>query len=130
MKRFEWKVHGGSFDICQPRDLDDAVTMLRNNKLFFSLIRTNGELSVVCESGQIPNLKNSYTDWKLFELTGKTNPAQVGVISAVASLLNKHGINVIALGSYNTDFMLIHTSQYDLANEVLKDSGHLIKLAA
>ena len=130
MKRFEWKVHGGMYDICQPRDLDDAVTMLRNNNLFFSLIRSNGELSVVCETGLIRNLKNAYPEWRLYELTAKTHPGQIGVVSAVTSLLNKYGINVVPLGNYDTDFMLVHHSQFDAANDALKESGHVIRSAS
>lgn len=130
MKRFEWKVYDGMFDICQPRDLDDAVTMLRNNNLFFSLIRSNGELSVVCEAGLIKNLKNTYSEWRLYELTGKTHPGQIGVVSAVTSLLNKFGVNVVPLGNYNTDFMLIHNSQFETANEALKESGHVVRKAS
>jgi hypothetical protein len=51
----------------------------------------------------------------------------IGVLASVATPLAESEVSVLAIATYDTDYVLVRESQLDLAKEALRERGHEIR---
>ena len=51
----------------------------------------------------------------------------IGLLSSVAVPLAESEVSVLAIATYETDYVLVQGSQLDLATEALRERGHEIR---
>jgi hypothetical protein len=51
----------------------------------------------------------------------------VGVLSSVAAPLAESGVGILAIATYDTDYVLVRGSQLDLAVAALRERGHEVR---
>ena len=103
---------------------DAAVPTWAFQGEFRSVTRTTDELSLVTEESCVPADVDAARGWTLFELVGPFDFDQVGVLSAVIAPLAAAAISVVAIATFETDYLLIRAA--DEAKEVLEQAGHRI----
>lgn len=117
----------GNYCVCKGLPLS-SLSHLQNKSSFFSLTKTNEELSVVCDQEIVPHyLEVSYEkDWRLLKVAGPLDFALVGILSNLSSLLTKANISIFVISTFDTDYLLV--KQTDLPNAVLalEEGGHII----
>ena len=96
---------------------------------FFSLIRTDEELSIVMEASLAtpngaPSVKS--TGWRLFELEGPFELNAVGILASITAPLAEAGVSMFALATYDTDYFLVSGRQLARAMKALRTAGHTI----
>lgn len=91
---------------------------------FVSITRTADELSIVCPAAAVPIGVPAVTDWALFKLHGPFDFNQVGILESVASPLARAKVSLLAVGTFDTDYILVKAGQARLACDVLIDAGH------
>jgi hypothetical protein len=94
---------------------------------FFSVTRTSDELSVVCPEEHIPAGIACERGWRAFKLEGPFESGLVGVLASVAVPLAESEISILAIATYDTDYVLVEESQLDLATSALRKRGHEIR---
>ena len=47
-----------------------------------------------------------------------------GLLTSVAVPLAESGVSILAIATYETDYLLVQESQLDLATEALRERGH------
>ena len=94
---------------------------------FFSLTRTNDELSVVCPQGQVPLGVEQSSGWRCLKLRGPLDFDQVGVLASLIQPLADAGISIFAVSTYETDYILMQGKNIDLAVSVLRKQGHAVQ---
>lgn len=93
---------------------------------FFSITRTNEELSIVCASSNVPDniLKDVEHDWKCMKVEGVLDFGLTGILSSLANPLAVNHISIFAISTFNTDYLLIKLHSIEKAKSVLENAGH------
>ncbi|MGM0880711.1 MAG: ACT domain-containing protein [Bacillota bacterium] len=93
---------------------------------FFSITRTNEELSIVCPTSNVPDsiLKDVEHDWKCIKVEGVLDFALTGILSSLANPLAENNISIFAISTFNTDYLLIKVDSIEKAKSVLENAGH------
>jgi hypothetical protein len=94
---------------------------------FFSLTRTEDELSVVCRQSSVPESVRSERDWRAFKLEGPIDFSLTGVLSSLAEPLARARIGIFAISTFDTDYILVRAKDLEAAIEVLEKAGHKVQ---
>lgn len=93
---------------------------------FCSIVRTRDELSVICGSDQRMPSERSEPGWRLFVFEGPLPFTLTGVLASVLTPLAQANIGVLALSSYDTDYVLVKALHVTAAARVLRAAGHTV----
>jgi hypothetical protein len=94
---------------------------------FFSLIRTEKELSIVMEAARAPRkapVKSS--GWRLFEVEGPFALDAIGVLASITAPLAAAGVSIFALSTHDTDYFMVSGRQAARAVKALRGAGHTV----
>ncbi len=92
---------------------------------FFSVTRTESELSVVCpESQGLPGEIEG--GWRCLGVEGPLDFAPVGVLAGLSQPLADAGISLFVISTYDTDYLLVKEDQLDAAIAALRTAGHKV----
>ena len=94
---------------------------------FFSVTRTSDELSVVCPEEHVPPGITCERGWRALRFDGPFELGLVGVLASVAGPLAQSEVSILAIATYDTDYVLVEESQLDLAAQVLRGRGHEVR---
>ena len=94
---------------------------------FFCLTRTPEELSIVCAEERVPAGITCEPGWRAFKLEGAFDFGLVGVLASVAAPLARCEVGILAIATYDADYVLVQGSQLDLAMAALRESGHEVR---
>lgn len=76
---------------------------------FFSVTRTEDELSVVCPEEEVPENVSQEQGWP------------------VSAPLAGAGVSIFAVSTFDTDYVLVREGQLGLAVEALREYGHEVR---
>ena len=91
---------------------------------FFSVTHTPDELSVVCLEARVPAEVTCERGWRAFRFEGPFELGLVGVLASVAVPLAESEVSILAIATYDTDYVLVQESQLNLAVRALRERGH------
>ena len=94
---------------------------------FFSVTRTSDELSIVCPEERVPQGITSERGWRALRFDGPFEFGLVGVLASVAVALAHSEVSILAIATYDTDYVLVEESQLLLATQVLRERGHEVR---
>jgi uncharacterized protein len=107
-------------------DAGEDVPAWATGAPFFSVTRTQDELSVVCPEEVVPEGATRERGWCALKLEGPFDLSMVGILTSVASPLAEAGASIFAVSTYDTDYVLVREEQLDLAVDTLRASGHRV----
>ena len=88
---------------------------------------TDDEKSLVCPIALVP--ENALTvdkTWSAFRIEGVLDFSLIGILSKISSLLAENNIGIFAISTYNTDYILTKTTDFQSALRVLEEAGYQI----
>jgi hypothetical protein len=91
---------------------------------FSSITRTTDELSIVCRDAIIPEDTRAERGWRVVKLHGPFAFDEVGILSSFISPLAKDGVVIVAISTFDTDYILVKAPQLEQAIEALRAAGH------
>jgi uncharacterized protein len=91
-----------------------------------SITRTSDELSVVCAETDVPAGIKAERGWRSFKVEGPLDLSLTGVLASLAAPLAEARINIFAISTYDTDYLLVKEERVSLAAEVLTRAGHRV----
>jgi hypothetical protein len=94
---------------------------------FFSATRTSDELSIVCPEEHVPPGITCERGWRALRFDGPFEFGLVGVLASVAVPLAEGGVSILAIATYDTDYVLVEESRLDLATKALRGRGHEVR---
>ena len=95
---------------------------------FYSIIKTEDELSIVSLEENIPLDIICENDWRILKIEGPLDFSLVGILSKISSLMAENSISIFAISTYDTDYILIKENNIEKAINVLeKDIYKVIK---
>ena len=95
---------------------------------FFFIGKTDEELSLVCLTSDVPvHTTNRVDGWRGLRSEGELDFAPVSSLSELSALLADNHIDIFAISTFNTDYILVKDAEFARAVEVLEKSGYLIQ---
>ena len=88
---------------------------------------TDDEKSLVCPIALVP--ENALTvdkTWSVFRIEGVLDFSLIGILSKISSLLAENNIGIFAISTYNTDYILMKTADFQRALQVLEEAKYTI----
>ena len=97
---------------------------------FVSVSRTSDELSIVCLSTRVPATLDascrSEQGWTCLQLVGPFAFDLTGVLLAVLEPLAEAKVGIFAVSTFDTDYVMVKTTQRTETLEALAKAGHTI----
>lgn len=84
-----------------------------------AVVRTEDELSIVCEQSAVPDDVKCEPDWIALKLQGPILFSTTGVLASLVNPLAAADIPVFAISTYDTDYILIKAEDLARARTVL-----------
>lgn len=86
---------------------------------------TPDEVSLVCSEGSVPDgVVEASGGWRALRVAGKLDLSLTGVLIALLEPLEKAGIPIFAISTFDTDYVLVPGDQIDETRSALEAAGH------
>lgn len=119
-KKLNMKLLEGKYGVCR-LSTDEAVPVWAFKGEFFSITKTEDELSIVCLEENISEKIKSEKSWRILKVEGPLDFSLVGILSKISGLMAKNDISIFAISTYDTDYILIKDENIKKAIEVLNE---------
>jgi uncharacterized protein len=93
---------------------------------FWSVTRTDDELSVICVDDAVPEGAVVQRGWRALQFVGPLDFALTGVAAALTAPLAEAQISVLPIATYDTDYLFVRDETLSRAVEALEDAGHRV----
>ena len=93
---------------------------------FFCITSTQEDLSLVCSAEGVPSGVRREGPWRVFQLEGPIPFTMTGVLASVLNPLAENRVGILALSTFDTDYVLVHAGDAAMAVSVLQKAGHEI----
>jgi len=115
------EIIGHQFTVCKISD----VSQIDFSDRFCFVGKTDGELSLVCETSSAPPDAPAREDgWQAFRVKGALDFSLTGILAALLAPLAKAGIGIFAVSTFDTDYILVKKENLEKALSVLSAEGH------
>lgn len=94
---------------------------------WYSLTKTEQELSVVCEESRVPDEVRCEPGWAMLEVEGPIPFEAVGVLGAIASLLAAAAIPLFVISTFDRDAVLVKREHVDDAARMFTAAGARVR---
>jgi len=115
------------FSVCR-LSADEAIPDWAHRGSVSSVTRTPQELSIVCEQGIVPPGVWAEAGWRCLMVEGPLEFTLVGILASLTAPLAASEVSVLAISTYDTDFLLIKEASLEKALSSLRDEGFRIRL--
>src|SRR5512147_1015562 len=93
---------------------------------FVSITRTPDELSIVCNEQAVPSDVKADRGWRALKIEGPLDLALTGVLASIAVPLAEARINIFAISTFDTDYVLVKGDRLAGTITVLRSAGHRV----
>jgi hypothetical protein len=107
-------------------DPDDAVPDWVYDSPFWSVTRSDSELSIVCSEEDLPDETRAERGWCALELIGPLDFTLTGVVASLVSPLADDEVPIFVLSTFETDYLLVREADFPRAVASLRAAGHSI----
>jgi hypothetical protein len=92
---------------------------------FFSITRSDDELSVVCETALVPpGRAHHQPSWRALKINTMLDFSMVGVLAGISGILAKAGVSIFVVSTFNTDYILVKEDLLSTASAVLRKEAY------
>lgn len=92
-----------------------------------SVTRTAEELSIVCESRFVPADVRQSGGWRLMQVEGPLDFNLTGILHRITAPMAAEGISLLAVSTYDTDYVLVGEKDLEEAISCLGASGVVVR---
>jgi hypothetical protein len=93
---------------------------------FFSVTRTEEELSVVCALENLPAGERAEKEWRVLKVHGPISFDEIGVLASLVQPLANEQVSVFAISTFDTDYLLVSSDHLQKAVQTLREAGHRV----
>lgn len=109
--------------VCKVRSISDIDLTGE----FYFLGKTDEELSLVCRTEDAPANTTAREDgWRAFRIQGVLDFSLIGILSKISAILAENQIGIFAVSTFNTDYILVKSGQFQQALAALEAEGYVI----
>lgn len=93
---------------------------------FHSITRTDKELSIVCRAKDAPRSPRRQDGFRCFEVAGPFDFDTVGVLARLTGPLARAHVPILAISTFDTDYLLVRDDRLPVAVRALERAGHRV----
>ncbi len=93
---------------------------------WLSITRTSEELSIICVDDEAPADVQCKRGYRALKVQGPMAFEEIGVLAGLTRPLAEARISILAISTYDTDYLFVHSSDLAHAMLVLRALGYLI----
>lgn len=86
---------------------------------FYSISRTDQELSIVCPSSVAVHSETSEAGWSCIKIHGPLDFSLTGILADISGSLARAGIGIFAISTFDTDYILVKADDLEKAKNTL-----------
>ena len=94
------------------------------NGEFYSIGKTDDELSIICTDEISFTCEESDNDWRIFKFVESMDLNLIGIAAKITSVLANANVNIMVVSTYNTDFVMVKNDKLEIAVNALKSAGY------
>lgn len=122
-KKLTLRLLKDKYGVCR-LNKDDKIPSLALKGEFFSITKTDDELSIVCLEENIQGNIKCEKEWRILKILGPLDFSLIGILSKVSIVLAENRISIFAVSTYDTDYIMVKENDVDNAIKVLYDKGY------
>ncbi len=88
------------------------------------MTRSTDELSIVCEDHRVPEGVRVERGWDALKLEGPLPFSMTGVLASFLQPLAEEKIPILAISTFDTDYVLVKREDLERAKKALETAGH------
>ena len=124
-RKLSLKILSGRMAVCR-FDPAAAIPDWIAESGFYSITRTEEELTIVCPETHIAPGISSEAGWRCFRVQGLLDFSEIGIIFSLTRPLAENGISVFVISTFNTDYLMVKDKDLAKAIDALTAEGHEI----
>ena len=97
---------------------------------FVAIARTEDEVSVVCLAARVPSGVKTDAGWRCLKFVGPFAFNETGIAAAVLNPLAQKAIGIFLVSTFDTDYLLVKTEDFERTKAALLAAGHSILASA
>ena len=103
---------------------DESIPEEILNCNYYSVSKTENELSLVCsEVIEVQSLQSS-KGWKCIKVAGPLDFNLTGILAGISDILVKENISIFVISTFDTDYILVRTQDLSSARTTLGQAGY------
>ena len=114
-----------TFAICRLGPAEDVPDWAMIGE-FVSITHTGDELSIVCAEEHVPPDVKADREWRVLKVEGPLDLALTGVLASLANPLAEAQLNIFAVSTFDTDYLLVKGYNLPRACDVLRQAGFIV----
>lgn len=88
---------------------------------------TDEERSLICRTVDVPASATARDDgWRAFRVAGVLDFSLVGILARISTILADAGIGIVAVSTFNTDYILVKADNFPRALALLAGAGYTV----
>ncbi len=126
MEKLKIRLLQGIYAVCQISNREKVPSWVEE-KGFFSVTKTEDEISVVMLQDKISKEIKAEKDWRILKVEGILDFSLIGILAKISSVLAENQISIFVISTFNTDYILVKEEKIEKAMAVLNLEGYEIK---
>jgi hypothetical protein len=94
---------------------------------FWTVTRADDELSIVCTTDAVPDGTPREDGWRLLRLEGPFSFDLTGILASVLTPLAAARVGILAVSTFNTDYVLVRRASLSSTIAALCAAGHTVR---
>lgn len=90
---------------------------------FVSVSRSREELSIVTDAGVHVDAERSEGPWRAYRVQGTIDFSAIGIMAAITTPLADAGLGILAISTFDTDYVLVHSDAGRAAEITWRGAG-------
>jgi hypothetical protein len=123
MKKLSLHLLNESFSVNKLAQFAELPSIMAKGEMCF-MMRTDEEFTIICPDFMSPSNVQSEMGWKCIKVDGTMNLKEVGVLESITHPLAEANIPLMALSTYNTDYIFVLEEHIVTAVQALQKAGH------
>lgn len=105
---------------------DTKVPEIVFNQNFYSITKTDEELSIVLD--EHVNIETDIVEynWRAIKIIGTLDFSLIGILSKISTILAQAKIPIFAISTYNTDYILLKADKLEEAINILNQNEYQV----
>ena len=125
MEKLRIRLLQGTYAVCQIKDTENILNCF-DEKDFFSITKTEDEISVVMLQDKISSDVKVEKDWRILKVEGTLDFSLIGILAKISGILAKNSISIFVISTFNTDYILVKKEKIVKSMSVLSKEGYEI----
>ncbi|MCI5072294.1 ACT domain-containing protein [bacterium] len=106
----------------------DPIPEWAHHSEFFSINKTQDELSIVCSQNNVPKDIQHEKDWRALKVEGPLDFSLTGILYSLTKPLAEQKISLFAISTFDTDYILVKSNDFTQACKALSETGFTVAI--